>query len=384
MPARSSFASATRLAILPAGAAAGVVAMTSQLGTDYPSDAEPAITSLARGDIHGFVSAPVQMGPLSVLLRAPVAALAGPDSIWAYRLGALVCLLALVALAALIAPRVSAGTGLLAALLLILRPGTVDALHLGHPEEPLGAALCVTALLLARDHPIGSGIVLGAALATKQWALIAIAPVLIAAVPAQRVRLAAVAAGVAALVIVPVAAADPHAFISALDHPAFGLSAMRTGNLWGFTAITETVPLGSGESTVVYLVPVWLQHIAHPLVAALTLGLGAAALRGRRNVDPLALFALLMLVRCALDPWNHAYYHTPFIVALIVWEVVEARRTPWLGALSAAWIGLVFDCSLPLSDVLYAVWALPMIGWLSLRAMRLEPGQASGQSLAAA
>ena len=330
------------------------------------------------------MSAPVQMGPLSVLLRAPVAALVGPDSIWAYRLGALVCLLALVALAALIAPRVSAGTGLLAALLLILRPGTVDALHLGHPEEPLGAALCVTALLLARDHPIGSGIVLGAALATKQWALIAIAPVLIAAAPAQRVRLAAVAAGVAALVIVPVAAADPHAFISALDHPAFGLSAMRTGNLWGFTAITETVPLGHGESTVVYLVPDWLQHIAHPLVAALTLGLGAAALRGRRNVDPLALFALLMLVRCALDPWNHAYYHTPFIVALIVWEVVEARRTPWLGALSAAWIGLVFHCSLPLSDVLYAVWALPMIGWLSLRAMRLEPGQASGQSLAAA
>lgn len=384
MPARSSFGSATRLAILPAGAAAGLVAMTTQLGTDYPSDAEPAISSLARGDIHGFVSAPVQMGPLSVLLRAPVAALVGPDSIWAYRLGALVCLLALVALAALIAPRVSAGTGLLAALLLILRPGTVDALHLGHPEEPLGAALCVTALLLARDHPIGSGIVLGAALATKQWALIAIAPVLIAAAPAQRVRLAAVAAGVAALVIVPVAAADPHAFISALDHPAFGLSAMRTGNLWGFTAITETVPLGHGESTVVYLVPVWLQHVAHPLVAALTLGVGAAALRRRRNVDPLALFALLMLVRCALDPWNHAYYHAPFIVALIVWEVVEARRTPWLGALSAAWIGLVFHCSLPLSDVLYAVWALPMIGWLSLRAMRLEPGQASGQSLVAA
>jgi 4-amino-4-deoxy-L-arabinose transferase-like glycosyltransferase len=357
--------------------------MTSHLGTDYPADAEPAVSSLARGDIHGFVSAPVQMGPLSVLLRAPVAALAGPNSIWAYRLGAFICLLALVALAALIAPRVSAGTGLLAALLLVVRPGTLDALHLGHPEEPLCAALCVTALLLARDHPIGSGLVLGAALATKQWALIAIAPVLIAAVPEQRVRLAAVAAGAAALVIVPVALADPHAFISALDRPAFGLSAMRTGNLWGFTAISETIPLGSGESTVVYLVPVWLQHIAHPLVAALTLGLGAAALRGRRAVDPLALLALLMLLRCALDPWDHAYYHAPFLVALIVWESVELRRTPWLGAVSAAWVGFVFSCSLPLSDLLYAVWALPMIGWLSRRAMRLEPGRAS-EPLAAA
>src|SRR3954453_7789960 len=179
-PGRFSFASAALLAAL--------MALATGIGTDYPMDAGPAISALARGDVHAFVSTPVQMGPLSVLLRAPVAALVGPDSIWAYRLGALVCLLALVALAALIAPRVSAGTGLVAALLLILRPGTVDALHLGHPEEPLGAALCVTALLLARDHPIGSGIVLGAALATKQWALIAIAPVLIAAAPAQRAR----------------------------------------------------------------------------------------------------------------------------------------------------------------------------------------------------
>ena len=50
-----------------------------------------------------------------------------------------------------------------------------------------------------------------------------------------------------------------------------------------------------------------------------------------------------------------------------------ARRVPWVSALGAAWLGIVFRLDLPLSDVLYAVWALPMIGWLSRRALRSGP-----------
>src|SRR4051794_25439759 len=224
-PGRFSFASAALLAAL--------MALATGIGTDYPMDAGPAISALARGDVHAFVSTPVQMGPLSILLRAPFAALAGPDSIWAYRLGALVCLLALVGLGGLVARRAGAGAGLLAATLLIANPVTYEALHLGHPEELLGAALCVAAVLLAAERPVAAAVALGAALATKQWALIAIAPVLLAAPHHARVRVAAIAAGTAAAVIVPVALADPHAFVSALDRPAFGLSEMRTGNLWG-------------------------------------------------------------------------------------------------------------------------------------------------------
>jgi hypothetical protein len=115
----------------------------------------------------------------------------------------------------------------------------------------------------------------------------------------------------------------------------------------------------------------------------LTLGLGAAALR-KRAVDPLALLALLMLLRCALDPWDHAYYHAPFLAALIAWEVLEARRLPLVAAVGAAWLGIVFRLDLPLSDVLYTVWALPMIGWLSRRALRLEPLRPLPQALPAA
>ncbi|HEX4672249.1 MAG TPA: glycosyltransferase 87 family protein [Solirubrobacteraceae bacterium] len=361
-----------RRALIPAALAAALMTLLTGVGTDYRFDAGPAISDLARGDIHGFVSTEIQMGPLSILLRAPLAALAGPDSVWAYRLGALACLFALVGLGALLAHRAGAAIGTLAAALLVANPISLEALHLGHPEELLGAALCVAAVLLARDRQVWAAVALGAALATKQWALIAIAPVLLAAPRETRLRLAAGAAGVAAAVIVPIALADPQAFIAAMHHPAFGVSAMRTGNVWGVTAITDHVSLGAGESAVTYVTPRWLQHAAHPLVAVLTLGLGAAAMR-RRAIDPLALLALLMLLRCALDPWDHAYYHAPFLAALVAWEVLEARRMPLLSALSAGWLGIVFRVDLPLSDLLYAAWALPMAGWLIRRAMLLEP-----------
>jgi hypothetical protein len=362
-----------RRLIAPTGLAALLLAATSRLGTDYPFDAGPAISALARGDLHLFAADQAQMGPLSLLLRAPVAALAGPGSIWAYRLGALACLLGLVALGVAIARRTPAGYAPVAALLLVVNPVTIDALRLGHPEELLGAALCTGALVLARERPLAAGVALGAALATKQWALIAIAPALLVAPREARRRLALAAAGVAAAVSGPLALAEPHAFVEALRHPAFGVAEMRTGNVWGWAAITNHISLGGGASVSAYTVPEWLQHGAHPLVAFLTLGLGVAALRARRAIDPLALLALLMLVRCALDPWDHAYYHAPFLAALIAWEVLQARRAPWLAAACAGLLGLVFRLPLPASDVLYALWALPLGLWLSRRALCSAP-----------
>jgi hypothetical protein len=362
-----------RRLIAPTGLAALLLAATSRLGTDYPFDAGPAISALARGDLHLFAADQAQMGPLSLLLRAPVAALAGPGSIWAYRLGALACLLGLVALGVAIARRTPAGYALVAALLLVVNPVTIDALRLGHPEELLGAALCTGALVLARERPLAAGVALGAALATKQWALIAIAPALLVAPREARRRLALAAAGVAAAVSGPLALAEPHAFVEALRHPAFGVAEMRTGNVWGWAAITNHISLGGGASVSAYTVPEWLQHGAHLLVAFLTLGLGVAALRARRAIDPLALLALLMLVRCALDPWDHAYYHAPFLAALIAWEVLQARRAPWLAAACAGLLGLVFRLPLPASDVLYALWALPLGLWLSRRALCSAP-----------
>lgn len=358
--------------VLLALTAAVTVALTSPLGTDYGWDAGPAVAALAHGDVHGFVAAHVQMGPASLLLRAPLAALAGPESIWAYRLGALACMLGLVALGARLARRTGAATGLVAGVLLLVNPVVHDALRLGHPEELLGGALCVVAVLLAAERPTAAALALGAALATKQWALIAIAPVLAAAAPQARVRLGAIAAGMTAAVVAPIALADPHAFVSALHNPAFGVSSLRTGNVWGLVALHRDVSLGAGDLTTVYAAPGWLQHAAHPAVAVLTLGAGAAALR-RRALDPLALLALLMLVRCALDPWDHAYYHAPFLAALIAWEVLEARRLPLVAGASAAWLGVVFRLDLPAADALYVLWAVPMMAWLTRCALQAQP-----------
>lgn len=359
--------------IVPAAMAAALLSATTRLGTDYPWDAGSAISALAHGDLHHFAAEKAQMGPLSLVLRAPFAALVGPSSIWTYRLGALACMLVVVVLGALIAGRAGTTYGAIAAALLIVNPVSLDALRLGHPEERLGSALCLIAVLFARERQIAAGAALGAALATKQWALIAIAPVLLAAPRERRLRLALTAGGVAAAIVAPLALVDPRAFVDAMHHPAFGVGEMRTGNLWGLVAVTHHVSLGAGESSIAYLVPKWLQHGAHPFVALLTLGLGAAALRSRRSIDPLALLAVLMLLRCALDPWNHAYYHAPFLAALIAWEVLEARRAPWLSAAGAGFLGIVFGLHLPLSDALYALWAVPMLLWLSRRALRSAP-----------
>jgi hypothetical protein len=239
-------------------------------------------------------------------------------------------------------------------------------------RETMESATSFTAVSGWGEISMGA-IALGAALATKQWALIAIAPVLAAAPRERRVIVAALAASVAFALTAPFAFADPHAFIAALQHPAFGVAEMRTGNVWGFVAIHQHVALGAGETTTAYVTPDWLAHLGHPLVAGITLGLGALALRRRRPVDALALLAGLMLLRCALDPWDHAYYHAPFLAALITWEAVEARRAPYVSALCAAFLGVVFRLELPLSDVLYTLWAVPMLVWLSRRALRLEP-----------
>ena len=58
-----------------------------------------------------------------------------------------------------------------------LNPLTLHALEFGHPEELLGAVLCVWAVLLAqRGRAVSAGIVLGLAIANKEWALVASAP----------------------------------------------------------------------------------------------------------------------------------------------------------------------------------------------------------------
>ncbi len=194
-------------------------------------------------------------------------------------------------------------TTLLAVVLLALSPITYRALQLGHPEEPLGAALCVAAVLLAcGGRHRTAGLTLGLAVATKQWALFAVLPVVLC-VPRTRavlLRLLVPAGLVAIAAYVPMLLADPGAFAQALQRPIAGLSAMRPVNLWHLT-VTETrvVPIGSGEVTRTQLVPAWLQAVAHPGIAVVAVAVplrGLARLRQRASSGSGA--------RCCSSHWS--------------------------------------------------------------------------------
>ena len=89
------------------------------------------------------------MGPLSLYLRVPFAAIGvafGDGALGLYRWGSLACLISL-ALVALWLARFAArrGAGRLAQVLILgivlLNPLVADALYWGHPEEILTAAL---------------------------------------------------------------------------------------------------------------------------------------------------------------------------------------------------------------------------------------------------
>ena len=342
MPRRSA------LAVLPPAVLASLlVALTSKVGLDYNADAGPGIRALAAGDLHRWAAEQPQMGQLSIVVRTPVQML-GLSELWSYRLGALVLLLGPVLLAmALWSGRRPRDLRLwMLVAVLCLNPITFRALELGHPEEPLGGALCALAVVLALDRRAAwSGLALGLALATKQWALFAVLPVLLAcAGDGERRRVVAVAAPVAALFVVPPILADPHAFAASMNRPMAGLSIMRPGNIWSLVVPPTHFADVGGRVIGLPVVPVWLRSLAHPLVVGLAMSM-AVAWRSRRSVagpeSALALLALLFLVRCLLDPWNHGYYHWPFVAALACWEVRGCRRLPIGTILSSAWLWVV-------------------------------------------
>jgi hypothetical protein len=91
------------------------------------------------------------------------------------------------------------------------------------------------------------------------------------------------------------------------------------------------------------LPPAWLGGRAHMLIVWLGLPLTLLAMyRRTRPADALLLLALLMLLRCWLDPWDLVYYPLPFIFALLAWETTVARRPPIGAAAATAATWLIF------------------------------------------
>ncbi|MGD0197956.1 MAG: hypothetical protein ABSC56_08635 [Solirubrobacteraceae bacterium] len=325
---------------------------------DYGSEAMGPLGALLHGHLWRFLQTAPAYGP-SLMLRAPFAlipSLAHGTELLVYRISALPCLLALAALAVWIAAQLrSAGRGWLAVALTLavclLNPLTYFALSIGHPEEVLGGVLCVVAVLAAlRGHCAWAGILLGLAIANKEWAIVAAGPVLVA-LPAHRIRTLLVAGGVLALLLGPMALATGSAkSATGKLTVANGGTFFYTQQLWWFLGQPQHwVPAMHGQLMAGFrFPPAWLQGRAHILIAWIGVPLSWFAFKRRMaRENALALLAMLLLLRCALDPWDLVYYPIPFIIALLSWETLVRQRAPVGAALATGAAYLLFE-QLPL------------------------------------
>jgi hypothetical protein len=373
--------------------------------SDYESESRPAFEALVHGHLTGFLRlAPAYGG--SLLERAPFALLPGlwgGGALAVYRAVAAPCLLAAALLGFYLIARMSAEgrpqfARALALAVCVGNPLTLRALELGHPEELLGACLCVAAVLLAaHERPLWAGLALGLAVANKEWALLAAGPALLALPPRRRPALIGCSLAVAGLVLAPLLLVGSGGFPSALR-----ASATAPGSLfhpwqvfWFLGHHAPAVP-GAGAALAhgYRLAPSWTGTVSHPLILAAGLVLPLALWLRNRRPERIGLraallaLALLMLLRCLLDTWDIAYYPLPFVLALLAWEARGAiARPPMLSAAATvlayvSFIWLPEHGSADLQAAFFLAWSLPLALALAARLFGapLARPQATGPS----
>jgi hypothetical protein len=368
--------------------------------TDYETEAQPAFGALTHGHVLEFLRlAPAYGG--SLVERAPFALLPGlwgGGQLAVYRMVALPCLLAVAALGIWLCARMRAveGPALWRGIVLgvcVANPLTLQALEQGHPEELLGAAMCVAAVLLAaRGRAIWAAVLLGLAIANKEWALLALGPVLLAlqARPdeprwRQMIICLASTCAVTGIVLAPLTLAAGGGFTASAHAVAVSAGTLfQPWQAFWFFGWHDALVLRDGVAMHDYRTgPTWASTISHPLI--IVAGLGAAAalwLQRRRKQgtgalgerDALQLLAFVLLLRCLLDTWDIGYYMLPCLIALISWEALgKSHRPPvvtlvgivlpWLGLKSAATHGASPD----LQAALFLMWTLPLCIIMAVR-----------------
>lgn len=319
---------------------------------DWPVDSQPAVEALLQGHVGDYLSAKAMMGPFATVTQAPFAAV-GSSGLDQYRWACLPGLLAVGALGlylAAIARRrgVSWFGQILLGLLCLLNPLTFEALQNGHPEELLTAALVVGAVAAAAEgHVRSSALLLGLALGSKQWAVMAILPVLFV-LPQRRLQVALGAAAVAAALMLPSVIAAPGSVFEVQQQAASTGHRVTPWSAWYPLASSRTAIYEVGDERLedeIDEAPALVGSLSHPLILLLVLAL-PFALAMRRGLplspsDAFALLALLALLRCAFDPVDNLYYHEPLLLALIGWDAFESRGLPLRG-LAAAGVAFLF------------------------------------------
>lgn len=400
-----------------AGAGCATMAWLGLYGfawNDYETEARGSFDALVHGHVLEFLRlAPAYGGTL--VERAPFAlvpGLWGGGELAVYRMVALPCLLAAGVLGVwLVAQMRSQGRSRLARAvtlgLCVANPLTLRALELGHPEELLGACLCVAAVLIAsgpsrpRERALWAGALLGLAIANKQWALLAAGPVLLA-LPARQWRRCLLASlAVAGALLAPLVLVGSSGFLAGTRALASAPSVIfQPWQVWWFFGGHGALVHGLfGAAKPGYrTAPSWTGAISHPLILLTGLALpaalwmrrqlprwsavprlpvraGASALSQR---DALLALALLLLLRCVLDTWDTVYYPIPFIFALLAWEVRGPVDRPPMLALSSsalAWISfqwLPLHASADAQAAFFLAWTLPLAAVLGASLFRLE------------
>ncbi len=402
-----------------ATAAAGGCAVMGWLGlygfawNDYEQEAQPALHALVSGRVAEFLRLAPSYGG-SLIERAPFAlipSLWGGGELAVYRMVALPCLLAAAVLGVWLvarmrargAPRVARAVALAVC---VANPITLSALEIGHPEEVLGACLCVAAVLLAARSAASerlaptllAALALGLAIANKESALLAVGPVL-AVLPARRRWPCLLgAAAVAGALLAPLLLVSRGTFIAGARAAAStDATIFQPWQIWWFFGHHGALVHGQfGAPHPGYRwAPAWAGTISHPLILAVGAALAVALLvrarrRERGGAQPLPLaqallaLALVLLLRCVLDTWDITYYTLPFLLALLAWETQTApHRPPALALLCSAlaWLSFVWlhtRVSADAQSALFLAWTLPLAGMLALRLARAERTTGNG------
>jgi hypothetical protein len=112
----------------------------------------------------------------------------------------------------------------------------------------------------------------------------------------------------------------------------------------------------------------------------------------RRRVDPLALLALVFLLRCVLDPVDNEYYHLPLLLALLAYETRGRRDLngiPAMTLFASLGLWLTFDvldvhgAAPALTNAVYLSWT-GVVGIYLVHALGVLPRRMRLRRVAAA
>ena len=208
--------------------------------------------------------------------------------------------------------------------------------------------------MAARGRGVLGGLLLGCAIATKQWGVLAALPALAAAPAEARVKLVAATALTAIAFTAPMLAGNPERFLqvqraaSSAD-PQYILDGAKGSGLPGAHVTPTNVYLPFAfsyehERGTIYLQDERISRLSHPLIILLAVPLTLLLWRrGRPGVrQALQLLALLFLARCVLDPMSLDYYHVPSLVSIAAVAAFGTARDARFALLSVAGLAIAY------------------------------------------